>query len=69
MYKRQAVQISSANGVTVSGNPWYVQLHVQENSDKEQTIQELTEAYPGKMCIRDRVHSGSPIRCEISDVR
>ena len=46
---RIAVQISSANGVTVSGNPWYVQLHVQENSDKEQTIQELTEAYPGTL--------------------
>lgn len=46
---RIAVQISSANGVTVSGNPWYVQLHVQENSDKEQTIQELTEAYSGTL--------------------
>lgn len=46
---RIAVQISSVNGVTVSGNPWYVQLHVQENSDKEQTIQELTEAYPGTL--------------------
>ena len=46
---RIAAQISSVNGVTVTGNPWYVQLHVQESSDQEQTIQELTEAYPGTL--------------------
>lgn len=35
---RIAAQISSVNGVTVTGNPWYVQLHVQESSDGQQTM-------------------------------
>ena len=38
---RIAVQISSVNGVTVTDNPWYVQLHVQEDSEQEQTIRVL----------------------------
>mgnify|MGYP000497199276 CR=1 FL=1 len=44
---RIAALISSDSGVTATGNPWYVQTHVQENPDQEQTIQELSEAYPG----------------------
>ena len=46
---RIAAQISTADGVTVTGNPWYVQLHVQEGTGQEQTVQELTEAYPGTL--------------------
>ena len=46
---RIAALISSDSGVTATGNPWYVQTHVQENPDQEQTIQELSEAYPGTL--------------------
>ena len=46
---RIAAQISSVNGVTVTGNPWYVQLHVQESSDGQQTMQQLSETYPGTL--------------------
>ena len=46
---RIAALISSDSGVTATGNPWYVQTHVQENPDQEQTIQELAEAYPGTL--------------------
>ena len=38
--------ISTAEGVTVTGNPWYVQLHVEEADGKETTLQKLAEAYP-----------------------
>lgn len=31
---RIAQQISSAEGVTVMGNPWYVQIHVQEDTQQ-----------------------------------
>lgn len=46
---RIAAQISSVNGVTVTGNPWYVQLHVQESSDEQQTMQQLSDTYPGTL--------------------
>lgn len=42
-----AQQISAADGVTVSGNPWYVQLHVKESTEQEKTLDALTSLYEG----------------------
>lgn len=39
--------ISTAEGVTVAGNPWYVQIHVEKADGQETTVQELAAAYPG----------------------
>lgn len=49
---RIAALISSDGGVTATGNPWYVQTHVQENPDQEQTIQEHSPKH-----IRGLFHS------------
>lgn len=46
MRNRIGEMISTAEGVTVTGNPWYVQLHVEEADGKETTLQKLAEAYP-----------------------
>lgn len=39
--------ISTAEGVTAAGNPWYVQIHVEKADGQETTVQELAAAYPG----------------------
>lgn len=44
---RIAQQISSAEGVTVMGNPWYVQIHVQEDTQQEETLASLALLYQG----------------------
>lgn len=44
---RISQQISSVNGVTVAGNPWYVQVHVQEDTEQEETLAALASLYEG----------------------
>ena len=39
--------ISTMEGVTAAGNPWYVQIHVEKADGQETTVQELAAAYPG----------------------
>ena len=44
---RISESISTAEGVTAAGNPWYVQIHVEKADGQETTVQELAAAYPG----------------------
>lgn len=44
---RISEMISTMEGVTAAGNPWYVQIHVEKADGQETTVQELAAAYPG----------------------